>query len=461
MLLKKFITSLQQWECYFCQHRTLLVAIRLAVSLLVVPGRKTVSRALLASGRQDCDWSADYKLFSRSSWKSNDLFRPAIEDSVCYSRSAFIAIGVDDTCIPKNGSHIPGVSYCRDPMSPPFQVNLILGKRFLQASVLLPLYLNNETPLSARAIPIEFEDIAPLKKPKKNAGESAWTIYKEEKKKKNMSMSFVTMTNNLRKKYDDAGAQDKILVMVGDGSFCNQTVFTQEFDRCVIVARARKDARLCFRAKGKTRRFYDKHKFSPEQIRKDETIPYGATNVFFGSKKREVRYKEVSDVYWQRGAKRKKLRLIVIAPTGYRLTKKSKKYYRDPAYLFTTDLTTPVSILIQMYFDRVQIEFNFRDEKQIIGVGQSQVRNKNAVPRQPAFVVAAYSLLLFSALNLYGGERTNDYLPLPKWRSQQPNRASTLDIIELLRYDYCEEHEFLSEFHINSSPKQLAACGWG
>jgi hypothetical protein len=157
-------------------------------------------------------------------------------------------------------------------MSPPFQVNLILGKRFLQASVLLPLYLNNETSLSARAIPIEFEDIAPLKKPQKNAGEAAWTIYKEEKKKRNMSMSFVTMTHALRKKYDDAGAQDKILVMIGDGSFCNQTVFTQEFDRCVIVARARKDARLCFRAKDTKRRFYDTHKFTPEQVRQDETI---------------------------------------------------------------------------------------------------------------------------------------------------------------------------------------------
>lgn len=461
MLLKKFITSLQQWEAYFPQHRTLLLAIRLAISLLVVPGRKTVSRALLASGRQDRDWSADYKLFSRSTWDSRNLFRPAIEMSEQHSRSDFIAIGIDDTCIPKNGRHIPGVCYCRDPMSPPFQVNLILGKRFLQASVLLPLYLTNETPLSARAIPIAFEDIAPIKKPRKNAGESEWEVYKEEKKKKNMSMSFVTMVHDLRGKYDDAGAHDKTLVIVGDGSFCNRTVFNQEFDRCIVVARARKDARLCFRAKGNKRRFYDIHKFTPEQIRQDETIPYVSTNIFFGNENREVRYKEVSNVYWQRAAKRKKIRVIVIAPTGYRLTKKSKKLYREPAYLFTTDLTTPASTLIQMYFDRVQIEFNFRDEKQIVGVGQAQVRNENSVPRQPAFVVAAYSLLLFSALNLFGGERTKDYLPLPKWRTRQPKRASSLDIIELLRHDYCEESDLLSQFNIDASAKQLAACGWG
>lgn len=37
-----------------------------ALALLPTQGRRTISRMLCTLGRQDRDWSADYKLFSRS-----------------------------------------------------------------------------------------------------------------------------------------------------------------------------------------------------------------------------------------------------------------------------------------------------------------------------------------------------------------------------------------------------------
>src|SRR5438552_12458415 len=46
---------------------------------------------------------------------------------------------------------------------------------------------------------------------------------------------------------------------------------------------------------------------------------------------------EVADVYWQRGAGQRPVRLIVIAPTPYRKSQSKKLYYRDPAYLLTSD----------------------------------------------------------------------------------------------------------------------------
>jgi hypothetical protein len=65
-----------------------------------------------------------------------------------------------------------------------------------------------------------------------------------------------------------------------------------------------------------------------------------------------VRYKELSGIYWQGGAKKKPLRLLVVAPVGYRTSKHGRKYYRQPAYLLTTDLTTPAAVLLQDYFER-------------------------------------------------------------------------------------------------------------
>jgi hypothetical protein len=75
------------------------------------------------------------------------------------------------------------------------------------------------------------------------------------------------------------------------------------------------------------------------------------------------RYKEVAVVFWQGGAGRCPLRLLVVAPTPYRKRKSSKLYYRQPAFLSTTELNSSAHQLLQIYFDRWQIEVNHRDEK--------------------------------------------------------------------------------------------------
>jgi hypothetical protein len=49
------------------------------------------------------------------------------------------------------------------------------------------------------------------------------------------------------------------------------------------------------------------------------------------------------------------LRLLVVAPTPYRKRKSRKLYYRQPAFLLTTDLKDSVKQLLQIYFDRWQI----------------------------------------------------------------------------------------------------------
>jgi len=62
-----------------------------------------------------------------------------------------VGVAVDDTRIRKTGRAIVQVAYHRDPLSPPFHPNLIVGMRFLQASLLLPLHRRGE--FSARAMP--------------------------------------------------------------------------------------------------------------------------------------------------------------------------------------------------------------------------------------------------------------------------------------------------------------------
>ena len=49
--------------------------------------------------------------------------------------------------------------------------------------------------------------------------------------------------------------------------------------------------------------------------------------------------------------------------------------------------------LIQAYLRRWEIEVNFRDVKTILGCGQVQIRNKNAVYNLQAFTTAFYSII--------------------------------------------------------------------
>ena len=189
-----------------------------------------------------------------------------------------------------------------------------------------------------------------------------------------------------------------MLVLAGDGSFCNRTCFGDIPERSVLLVRARKDSKLCLRAAAGSRRFYAPDKFTPLPVRQDEARSYKTTKIFYGGKRRKVRYKEVAGVYWQRGAQQRPLRLIIVAATPYRKSQSKRLYYREPAYLLTTDLHSSLKQWLQICFDRWQIEVNHREEKDTLGVGQAQLWNATSVPKQPVLAVAAYSALLLASL---------------------------------------------------------------
>ena len=139
------------------------------------------------------------------------------------------------------------------------------------------------------------------------------------------------------------------------------------------------------------------------------------------------------------------MRLIVIAPTPYRKSQSKKLYYRDPAYLFTSDLRSSAKQLLQIYFDRWQIEVNHREEKDTLGVGQAQLWNVTSVPKQPVLAVAAYSALLLASLLAFGAERGKAYAELPKWR-RKARRPSCLDLVTLLRKEMAQQPHLLVPF---------------
>ena len=438
----------------FAQFRTGCRAERLGLSQLACLGRHTVTDLVCVSGRQFVDWSADYRLFSRDVWDPHEVFVPVLRGVVdLLPAQAPLVAAIDDTHVKKTGTRIPGVAYRRDPLSPAFQTNLIRAQRFLQMSALLP---HAKPAGSARAIPIAFEHSPSAPKPKRDAPPEAQQAYRKQKREQNLSTHGVKAIRRLREDLDGRlAAADRALVVGVDGSYTNRTVLQGLPDRTTLIGRIRKDAKLFSlprpedQAPVGTRRQYGARLPTPEEIRGDERIAWQEVEAFAAGKTHTFRVKTLAPVLWKKAGAGQALRVVVIAPVGYRPRKGSKLLYHQPAYLICTDLNLPLEQLVQYYLWRWDIEVNHRDEKQIIGVGEAQVRSAGSVERQPALAVASYAILLLAAARVYGTDTPRGRLPLPKWQSKRPDeRLSTQELVRQLRSEVWTH--VINTSHLNS-----------
>lgn len=470
-LLACFLEIVADWEALFPQSRTYIRAVRQALGTLICLGRHTLSRIIWTNGGAHKDWRADYFLFSRSKWDPAQLFTPTLQRALAWCPGRYVGVAIDDTRLRKTGARIRQAFYQRDPLSPKFHVNLMFGLRFLQASLLVPLF--RQAKVGTRALPIAFEEVSVVRHPRRKLPrrkaskgkrtdplsplEQEWKQYRAAQKAHSLSARFVDLMRRLRTTLDACGAVRKILLLAVDGSFCNRTVFTTVVEGVELIARARKDIKLCFRAETGSRRFYGQQKLTPEQVRLDDSRAWKTTKIFYGGKRRKVEYKEVGEIFWQGGARKRPLRLLVVRPTRYRKRLSGRYYYRRPAYLLTTVVHGTVRQLLQIYFDRWQIEVNHREEKDTLGVGQAQLWNVTSVPKQPAFAVASYSALLLASLQAFGAERGSAYAELPKWR-RRAARPSALDLIALLRKEITANPGMVAHLGLNPTDRCLNAA---
>jgi hypothetical protein len=478
LLLKKFDELLQPWRPAFAQQRTWQRAHRLAYGLLLCLRTHLTSNAICATGRQFLDWSADYRLFSRSPWNPHALFDPIFDHlgALLPSPQTPVIAALDDTLCRKTGRHIPGATYARDPLSPPFHVNLVRGLRFVQASVLVRAtqFLG-----PARALPVRFEPAPPAVKPPslkaahKHMGKDQRNQKRNQKKNQKKSAKKKTRVRAGKKQAvvspeeQEYRLQQKLcaltqvgvrilhsmrqalaarpdtrqrqLLVSGDGSYTNRSVLRQLPQRTTFIGRIRKDAKLFLplfttavtRPGGRPRR-YGAQAPTPEQVLHDDAVSVLKVRAFAAGAVREIPVKILPTIFWRKAGPDMPLLLVVIKPLGYRLRKGSKLLYRQPAFLICTDPQLDLQTLLQAYIDRWEIECNHRDEKSLIGAAQGQVWNPLAVTRLPQFQVAIYSLLLLASILAYGFQRTAAYLPLPRWR-RKSIRPSALDLLNLLR----------------------------
>jgi hypothetical protein len=234
-LLEAFLKTVQEWSEVFPQRRSFQRALGQALGGLVCLGRRTISRIIWTNGRQKLSWASEYFLHSRCQWDPQDLFTPILKRALAWCPGNYIGMAVDDTRLHKTGRMIQQAFFQRDPLSPPFHVNLMLGLRFLQASLLVPLHKRYH--MGARALPIRFQEASRVKKPGRKATAEQCKQYRLAARQHNLSQQFVAMVHGLRQSLDHCGAAFKTLILAVDGSFCNRTVFAIALERVQIIGK--------------------------------------------------------------------------------------------------------------------------------------------------------------------------------------------------------------------------------
>ncbi len=437
MLIRQLGVVMSEWRDVFAQYRTFERALLQSVACVCGTGRRTLSQGMHLLGQQHRDWSAEYRLLSRSRWDSQSLFGPILRLGHPLAGRDCVGIAVDDTRLKKTGRRVPGTSWHADPLSPPFHPNLMWASRFVQASLLIPQYRHGGQ--AARGLPVGFVEAPAPSRPAKRASEAEKLAYLKAKKVSRLSLVFPELVRRLRADLDASGAARKTMVLAVDGSYCNRWGLAVQAERTATIARARKDARIC-RPSVHKGRVYDTEVFTPEQIRHNPAHGWKQARIFHGGRFRTVLYKEVGPVLWKGGTRRQPLRLLILQPTRYRrkyAASRKMHYYRKAAYLLTNCMDLPAQSLLQKYFDRWQIEVNHREEKDILGVGQAQVRANLSVPRQPAMVVATYSAVLLAGLLADGLQTPADRPPNAAWYRHK-KRLTLSDLLCVLRNEVHE-----------------------
>ena len=420
-------------------------------------GRSTISGILTSVGRQFLDWTAAYRLFSQERINIDYLFSAIRKQLINrdFVNSGSIYAHMDDTHVKKTGKKIPGTSWLRDPLGPPFHTNFIWGQRFIQLSISLP---TKDTACQSRAIPVDFYHCPPVKKPKKNENKEAWDEYKKLQKKAKLSQVGSDRIKYLRNCLNNEGAKDRSLVISVDGSYTNETVLKKLPENVTLIGRIRKDCVLNslpdtnLKRVGRNR-VYGERIPTPEQIRQSNEYPWQEVQAWAAGKVHNFNVKVIQNIRWRKSGN-KDMQLIVIRPLSYRLNNGSRLLYRQPAYLICTDPKMEISELLQAYLWRWEIEVNFRDEKTLLGCGQAQVRNENSVKNIPAFVAAIYSMILWADAKTK--KDSIEEMPRSIWYpKKKEKRITTGDIINNFRASLWAKNININFSHFANLHKEI------
>jgi hypothetical protein len=386
----------------------------------------TITGLLRSDQRYDQDWSTDYRLYSKEIDKQG-LFRPVIQRlSNSIPQDKPLILCVDDSLIKKTGRHIMEAGYYKDPLGPAFHVNLVYALRFVQISMAVPdqAYIR-----AYRTIPVGAKVI--IKPPKE--------FDREQRSEYSPSMHAIYLLNKIRASLGQQRCGRKI-ILCGDAGYTTTTLLKRLPQDVIYIGRFRKDAALFRPAEPEEKRVgrpkaYDQQLPTPEQLRKDKSIPWQKAKIKRNKKIQTVDYKRIAQAKWKPAGENVTVQVIVVRPLRRGALPSGGYRYTQPTYLLCTDTDLPADELIQTYLVRWGIEVNFKEEKQIAGIGQAQLWNTQHVLNAPIVAIAAYSATLLAGREMFVDGLVPDHLKFGRWQRRHKFKAYTTRDIRMQLYN--------------------------
>ena len=149
-----------------------------------------------------------------------------------------------------------------------------------------------------------------------------------------------------------------------DSAYCNDTVLHDLPPRIVVFGSMRPDAVLTAAPTAREQKLTGRRRVrgkplpKPERLASNDKRPWLTCRATTYGKTHSVRYKTL-DAQWYRACGTRLIRMVVV-PSA-----RGKIPFR---VFFCTDLTIPVSSIIETYAGRWGIEVCFRDLKQLLGL---------------------------------------------------------------------------------------------
>jgi len=402
-LLAALLKLLAAHRAAFRQERPYRRAVALVFGEVFAFARHTVTQCLLTLGLAEADWTAWYRLFSRSRFDESLLARVLLCQTLPYSPPEQpYTTGIDSTQAPRTSHKMPGSSWLRAPRTPVFMKGIHRAQRFLHGAWLPPIQEGY-----SRAIPLRFLPAFPAKaRPAAVAPCKEWEA----------GLAFVQW---VRQELDAAGRSLQQLLVLADGAYDTVGLWLGLPERTVLVVRTAKNRKLRelpAPSSGRGRR----RKYGEQAPRPSEWLQqrkgFQTTKVDVRGRTIQMRYR-VEGPYVRERAADVPLFLIVAGGASWKAGKKEpRRAKREPAFYLVNAVwqsgrwMLPLSapLILAWIWQRWELEVAHREMKSGLGVGQKQCWNTRSAVVSVQWSVWVYAILVlagYQAWGLFGGPR--------------------------------------------------------
>jgi hypothetical protein len=120
---------------------------------IFVFARHTISQIIMALGRNEEDWSAWYRLFSRARFPYEAVRDLLLRQVLAiYGEETLLVVAGDSTQTPCSSWKMEGSGWLRNLRTPPFMLGIHAAQRWFHGAVLLP-----EAPSYSRALTVFWQ----------------------------------------------------------------------------------------------------------------------------------------------------------------------------------------------------------------------------------------------------------------------------------------------------------------